>query len=148
MELKTALEKPTNTLVQQPVLHETSYEAYCLDDSSRVEFDSMIKLHSKSSNISTAQALEIIVGNRQVARSVCANKNSLTVMCKELSPRRPVSENIRTPIDEKGNCMYRSSESTRKTKRCAARIEIDGFRPTIYPLDSRSPMPPPSPLEL
>ena len=100
MESKTALEKPRNALVQQPILHETSHEAYCLDDSSRVEFDLMIEVHSKSSNISTSQALDIFVGNRQVARRVYANKNPLTVVYKELSPRRLVSENICISIDE------------------------------------------------
>ena len=172
MELKTAkhLEKPRNTLVQQSLLHETSYEAYCLDDSSGVKFDLMIKLRSKSSNISTEHTLDVFGGNRQEeeARSVCANEYSLTVMYKELSPRRPVSElssvnilrcgaqrmsggnthNIRISIDERGSCMYSYSECTRNTKRCASHIKIDGFRPTIHPVDSKLLMPPPSPLEL
>ena len=158
MELKTTkhLERPRNT-----------YEANCHDDSSGVKFDLMIDLRSKSS---IKQTSDVFGGDRQEeeARSICAKENSLTVMYKELSLRRPVSElsnanisrcgvqrisggkaqNIRISTDDRGGCMYSYSECTGNNKRCASHIKTDEFRPTIHPLDSNLPMPPPSPLEL
>jgi hypothetical protein len=172
MELKTTkhLERPRNTSVQQPLLYETSYEANCHDDSSGVKFDLMIEIRSKSSNISIKQTPDVFGGDRQEgeARSICANENSLTVMYKELSLRRPVSElsnanisrcgvqrisggktqNIRISTDDRGGCMDSYSECTGNNKRRASHIKTDEFRPTIHPLDSNLPMPPPSPLEL
>jgi len=153
-------ERPKNTSVQQPLLHETLIESNYHDDISGVNFDLMIKFGSKSSTIS-------IGGDRldKEARSICAKEGSLVVMYKE--PRKPVlllsyvnifhcsaqhtgekTQNIRIAADKRGVCMCSCSECTRNTKLQASHIKIDEFRPTIHPVDSNLPMPPPSPLEL
>lgn len=171
MELRTTKlpERPINTSVLQPLLHETFYDANCHDDSGD-KFDLMIELRSKSSNISIIRTSDVFGGDRQEeeARSICANENSLNVIYKEPSLRRPVSElshvnifscdiqlvsgrktqSMRISIGDRGSCMYSYSECTGNTKRRASHIITDEFRPTIHPIDSNLPMPPPSPLEL